>query len=309
MLRLLHTHPGLRAREPRIAFSIFQVTPVACCSQKLSRAPLHIIGPCCLLIAVWRAVGIALLNTLFCCAQCIDLLTRPQQSLRIFLEARVPSPNLITERHCRGVSPRQISKAGGFTLIFPQTLRPTISEIDDTIAAGTPAIIRNLVLRQSPAFMISIVRNLVKELIGSWMELEHPIEAPARLVQNIRNAVWSRLTELVESVIKLRTPFLVCARPFCLQLKSQQHLCSRVAGGQKVFQKVARVMPPSGRVEICACRQRAVRRAAVERMTDHIEPGVVTTTLLPEEFQKLIRQFGTAGVTDVELRRLGRNEP
>jgi hypothetical protein len=164
------------------------------------------------------------------------------------------------------------------SLLCLQSLRPTVSEVEDAIAAGTPAVIDCLVLREPPALMIAIVGDLVIQLVRRGMELEHPGEPPARLVEDVRG----------------------CAG----HLMGEQQLRGRVARGEEILQLIARVVPPAGRIQIRARGQWAVRRAAVVRMTDRVEPWVVPATLLSHELEQRLRHLRVHVVAKVERRRL-----
>ena len=87
--------------------------------------------------------------------------------------------------------------------------------------------------------MITIVSDLMVELVRCGMQAQHPVESPECFVEKIGNAVRTRLTESVELVgVSWR------------ELESEQHLGGGVAGRQEIFQLIAGVVPAAGGVDI-----------------------------------------------------------
>ena len=108
--------------------------------------------------------------------------------------------------------------------------------------------------------MVAIVGHLVVKLVGRRVKLEHPLEAPARFVEQVGQAVRARVALGVDAVGEARSP----GRGASAQLIGQEHLGRGVAGGDVVLQQVAGVVPAAAGVDLCPGGQGTVGGAAVE---------------------------------------------
>jgi hypothetical protein len=177
-------------------------------AEQFRRTPFHIISPGGLFVTIGRFVRIALLHPLFREPHFIDFFTRFQASLGVGAFACVIFPDLIRERHRRGVSPRKIGHASRGAFVLKQALRSPIREIDHPRAAFAPAVIHIFILWQASAAMIAIIGNLMVELIRRGMELEHPLEPPTRFVQQVGDAVMAGLTLGVDDVFHTNAAYI-----------------------------------------------------------------------------------------------------
>src|SRR5438128_2252098 len=87
------------------------------------------------------------------------------------------------------------------------------------------------------------------------------------------------------------------------KLISQQHLCRRVTRRQEVLEQVSRVVPATTRAKISSGRQWPKRSAAIECMTNSIEPWIVAAALLSHKFEQLIGQFSIREVVNLKRER------
>ena len=159
------------------------------------------------------------------------------------MKTRIAVPDLIAEGHCRRITSGKICHPGRFAFEVAQALRLSISEIHHAITAGAPTIINDLVLRQTPAFVITIICDLVIELAGRRMKLEHPVQTPARFVQHVCDTVSPGLSQPIEVVTKN------LLRPG-LKTISKEHLGRSIARCQQVLQKITGIVPTTASVEV-----------------------------------------------------------
>src|SRR6266852_419981 len=87
------------------------------------------------------------------------------------------------------------------------------------------------------------------------------------------------------------------------KLISQQHLRRGVTRSQEVLEQVSRVVPATTSVKIGSGRQWPIRGAAVECVTDSIEPWIVAATLLAHELEQLIGHVSIRGVANLKRER------
>ena len=88
------------------------------------------------------------------------------------------------------------------------------------------------------------------------MQLQHPLQTPAGFIENVRNAVGARPTAGLNGVVK----DLRAAR----QAPGREHLRRGVAGGQKVFEQVARIVPAASAIEESSVGQRPVSGSSIQ---------------------------------------------
>jgi len=227
-------------------------------------------------------VGVALLNALLLATQAVDLLPRAEAAAGEGRLPRIVLEDAEGERHGGGVAPGEVGEAGGVALVLPEPLGLPVGEVDDPVASRSPAVIHGLIGRQPPARVIAIVRHLVIELGGGGMEAEHPLEAPARLVQHVGETVRAGLAEAVHAV----------AEGAGSDGGGQQELGGGVARGEQVLEQVPGVVPAPAGVQIAPLGTGPIGGAAVEGVAHGVEPGVVSATLLPEVFEERVRQVG-----------------
>ena len=105
-----------------------------------------------------------------------------QQSLCECAQLSIFFPNLITKRHRGRITSGEIRETRRLTLVLFQTLRASVGEIDEAITTRAPPVINRLVLRQTKAFVIAIICDLVIKLVLRRMQSQHPIETPTCFV-------------------------------------------------------------------------------------------------------------------------------
>ena len=190
MLGLIPAHPGIVvAGQPGIPFRVLDVPALARGAVQFGCPPFHVIGPGRLFVTVRRMVGIPLLNPFFRPPDLVHLTSCLQTSLGECVLARVVFPRLVSQPHRGGVPPGDVRDPRRFALVLTQTLRFAVREIDDACLPLAPAIVGRLVWRQPEADVVPVVGYLVIQRIGRGVHLEHPLEAPTRLVEQVRNAV------------------------------------------------------------------------------------------------------------------------
>src|SRR5581483_9226291 len=79
----------------------------------------------------------------------------------------------------------------------------------------------------------AVVADLIEELIGRGMELEHPSQTRARLVEDIGNPVRAALAEGVETILEANGGELV----------RKEHLRRGIARNEQVFGIIGGVVP------------------------------------------------------------------
>ncbi len=320
MLRLFAAHPALVRGEFRVAFRVGKISALTRGAIQLRRAPFHVVRPTAFLVAVGRGIGVTLLHAFVRPAQRIDLLAGLETLLGEGRVARVILPNLIGQRHGGGVTSGEIRQAGGFALVLPQPLRFAIRAIHHAVTAFAPAVIGKFVLRQTRPAVVPVVGDLMIQLIGRGMEFEHPVQSPARFIEQIRNAVGAGLAERVELIGERGGRRAGCRRRGGAfpgragegivppDLIGQQHLRGGVGGGDEILELIRGVMPAAPDINVRAGGQRPISRLAVELVAVCVQPGIVTAPLLAHEIEQVIREIAVGPGADGEGQRFRRAE-
>jgi hypothetical protein len=135
------------------------------------------------------------------------------------------------------------------------------------------------------------------------VHLEHPLQAPASLVEDVGYFVRSGVAAGIDGVGEAPA-----AASLAAQLIREQHLRRGVAGRHVVLEQVARVVPAADRVDR-GPGPRAVGRPPVVLVAFHAEPRVVSASLLSHELEQLVRQLGQGPLADGERQRPRLAEP
>ncbi len=285
---LLAAHPRFRAGQVRVAFGVVEVARVARRPKQLGSAPLHVVGPSGFGVAIGRAVGVALLDAFAGATEAVDFFARRQAASREHGLVRVVLPDLEGQGHRGGVASGEVGQARRFARVASESLRPAVGGIHHAGTALAPAVVSGVVGRQSPAAMVAIVRHLMIQHLGRRMQLQHPVETPAGLVEKIGQAVAAGAAEGVEPIAENRRSRLLRRR--IVQFPGEQHLRGGVARREQVLQEVGGVVPTAASVDGRSGRKRPVGGPAVELVTVGVQPRIEAATLLPHELQQQIRQ-------------------
>jgi hypothetical protein len=299
---LVAAHPPLVGREPGVMLRLVEIPPLARGPEQLGGATLHVVGPGRLLVAIGGLHRVALLRSFAGEAEFVDLPAGLQATLREAALGRIVLPDLMGQGHRGGEPAGDVRHAGRLALVRPQSLRRPVREVDHPRAALPPPVIRGLVLGEAEADVVAVVGDLMVELSRGRMELEHPFEAPARLVEDVGPPIRSGVARGVDAVCKP-------VAPGTSQRIREQHLGRGVARGHVILEQVARVVPPADGVDDASRRPRAVGRPPVALVAFHAEPGVVAATLLAHELEHLVGQLGQRAIADDERQRLRLADP
>jgi hypothetical protein len=223
----------------------------------------------------------------------VHLAPGPEALQREGRVASEPKPDAIGHRHGRRVPAGQVRDPRRLALILRQALGTSGREVGRSVAVPAPAVIGLVFVRQLPSPVIAIVGHLVNQLVGSWMQLVQPVEAPFRLVEHVGDSVRTGLAKRVGGVAKTNGGELI----------RQEHPGGGVAARDQVLELVAGVVPATRNVDEGGVRHRAVEAPAVSLVADPVEVRVVSAALLPQETQQVLMRFPVGITADPEDRR------
>jgi hypothetical protein len=200
-------------------------------------------------------------------------------------------------------------------LVFVQSLRLAVGEIDRARAALAPAVIHRFILRQTPARVIAVIGDLMIKLVGRGMQLEHPLQTPARFVEEVGDAVGAGQTRRID--VNHRDMFHareIVAKSlgipmFRTEFVREEHLRGGIAGREQIFQQIASIMPAAARIQRRAVGQRPKNRATIGLMTVGVQPRIEAAALLPHEFQELRHGFTVRFGVDIHRQRFNCAQP
>src|SRR5882672_2332202 len=114
------------------------------------------------------------------------------------------------------------------------------------------------------------------------MQLEHPVQSPARFIEDVGNAVCAGQAERIDVIGGHIGDS--CNSSLQRELICEEHLGGGVARGEEVFQQVSGVMPASAGVEGRAVGKRPIGGATVKLMAIGCQPWIESAALLAHEF-------------------------
>ena len=157
----------------------------------------------------------------------------------------------------------------------PPLLRFPGAEIHRTRPAAAPAVI-GLILRRTPhAHVVAVVGQLVVKLARSRVHPVQPVQPPADLVHDVRDAVGARGSVGPECI----------AKSLRVALVGIGHLVDGIGGGGGVLQAVRGIVPPAAHVQVLAAFGGMIDNDGVLRVAAVAQEGIPPAALLAHVMQ------------------------